>query len=166
MSVPMRVREVLLLRRVVVTGIGVVSPVGLDAASTWEGLVAGRSGAGPITRFDAADFETRIACEVKNFDPSNYLDRKEARRMDRYTHLAIAASREALNDAGLTITARNADDVGVIVGTGVGGIETLSQQFGVLHEKGPSRISPFLTTMMAANMSAGHVSIVFGLKGP
>ena len=155
-----------MLRRVVVTGIGMVSPLGLDVSSSWAGLVAGRSGAGPITRFDASNFETRIACEVKDFDPSNYLDRKEARRMDRYTHIGVAASREALEDAGLTITADNADDIGVIVGTGVGGIETLSQQFAVLHEKGPGRVSPFLTTMMAANMTAGHVSIVCGLKGP
>jgi 3-oxoacyl-[acyl-carrier-protein] synthase II len=155
-----------LLRRVVVTGLGMVTPLGLDVASSWAGLLSGCSGAGPISRFDAAEFDTKIACEVKNFDPSNYLDRKEARRMDRYTHLGVAASREALIDAGLTITADNADDIGVIVGTGVGGIETLSQQFAVLHEKGPGRISPFLTTMMAANMTAGHVSIVCGLKGP
>jgi 3-oxoacyl-[acyl-carrier-protein] synthase II len=132
----------------------------------WDALLAGRSGAGPITRFDPECFETRIACEVKDFDPGKYLDRKEARRMDRYTHLAIAATGEALDDAGLEVTAENADDVGIIIGSGIGGIETLSQQFKVLHEKGPSRISPFLCTMMTSNMAAGHASIVFGMRGP
>ena len=158
--------EALVVRRVVVTGVGAVSPLGLDVASTWAGLTAGRSGAGPITRFDPTLFVTKIACEVKNFDPANYLDRKEARRMDRYTHFAVAATREALRDADITITDANADDIGVIIGTGVGGIESLSQQFAVLHERGPSRISPFLTTMMATNMAAGHVSIVCGMRGP
>ncbi len=152
--------------RVVVTGMGAVSPLGLTVAETWAALLAGRSGAGPITRFDPTGFETRIACEVKGFDPGNYLDRKEARRMDRYTHLTIAAGKEALNHAGLEISEANADDIGVIVGTGIGGIETLSQQFKVLHEKGPARLSPFLCTMMTANMAAGHLSIVTGLRGP
>jgi 3-oxoacyl-[acyl-carrier-protein] synthase II len=152
--------------RVVVTGLGAVSPLGLTVPSTWEGLLAGRSGAGPITRFDTAGFETTIACEVKDFDPGLYLDRKEARRMDRFTHFAIAAAREALAQAGLTISDENADDIGVVIGTGIGGIETLSQQFKVLHDKGPSRISPFLCTMMTANMAAGHASIVLGLRGP
>jgi len=155
-----------LLHRVVVTGLGAVSPLGLTVAETWEGLISGRSGAAPITRFDPEGFDTKIACEVKGFDPGRYLDRKEARRMDRYTQLSIAAVREALDDAGVTIALDNADDIGVIIGTGVGGIETLSQQFHVLFEKGPSRVSPFLTTMMAANMAAGHISITFGMQGP
>jgi 3-oxoacyl-[acyl-carrier-protein] synthase II len=153
-------------RRVVITGLGAVTPVGLDVASTWASLLAGCSGAGPITRFDPDGFETRIACEVKGFDPSRYLDRKEARHMDRFTHLAVAATREALNDAGLEITPGNADEVGIIVGTGVGGIETLSQQFQVLYEKGPARLSPFLSTMMTSNMAAGHISILQGMRGP
>ncbi|MBX6771670.1 MAG: beta-ketoacyl-ACP synthase II [Chloroflexi bacterium] len=153
-------------RRVVVTGVGMVTPLGHTAASTWEALLAGRSGAGPITRFDASAFETRIACEVKDFDPGRYLDRKEARRMDRYTHFAIAATAEALQDAHLRITPENADDIGIIVGSGIGGIETLSQQFQVYFEKGPSRLSPFLCTMMIGNMAAGHASIVFGMRGP
>ncbi len=152
--------------RVVVTGMGAVTPLGLDVPSTWEALLAGRSGAAPITRFDTEGFETRIACEVKNFDPGQYLDRKEARRMDRYTHYAIAATSEALRDADLTITPRNADDIGIIIGSGIGGIETLGQQFKVLFDKGPSRISPFLCTMMIGNMAAGHASIVFGMRGP
>lgn len=152
--------------RVVVTGIGAVTPLGLDVPSTWEALLAGRSGAAPITRFETEGFETRIACEVKNFDPGQYLDRKEARRMDRYTHYAIAATAEALRDAMLTITNENADDVGIIVGSGIGGIETLGQQFKVFFDKGPSRVSPFLCTMMIGNMAAGHASIVFGMRGP
>jgi 3-oxoacyl-[acyl-carrier-protein] synthase II len=158
--------EAMVVHRVVVTGMGVISPLGLNVPSTWASLVSGCSGAGPITRFDTTGFDTKIACEVKNFDPANYLDRKEARRMDRYSHYSVAASKEALEDAGLTITDANADDIGVIIGSGVGGIETLSQQFGVLHERGPSRISPFLTTMMAVNIAAGHVSIVCGMRGP
>jgi 3-oxoacyl-[acyl-carrier-protein] synthase II len=145
---------------------GVVSPLGLDFASTWKGLIAGRSGAGPITRFDPDGYETRIACEVKEFDAGNYLDRKEARRMDRFAHLGIAASREALADAGLATDNGVAEEIGVIVGTGVGGIETLCQQHRVLMEKGPSRVSPFLTTMMASNMAAGHISICLGMRGP
>jgi 3-oxoacyl-[acyl-carrier-protein] synthase II len=143
-----------------------VTPLGLNVAQTWEGLLSGRSGAGEITRFDPCGFETRIACEVKGFDPGQYLDRKDARRMDRFTHLAIAATGEALADAKLPITPDNAEDVGVIVGTGIGGIETLSQQFKVLHDKGPERLSPFLCTMMTANMGAGHISILFGMRGP
>lgn len=153
-------------RRVVITGMGAVTPLGLNVKDTWVALLAGQSGAGPITRFDTEGFETRIACEVKGFDPGDYLDRKEARRMDRYTHLAIAATGEALRDAGLSITPENTDDIGVIIGSGIGGIETLSQQFKVLFDKGPSRLSPFLCTMMISNMAAGHVSIVFGLRGP
>ncbi|HVB97357.1 MAG TPA: beta-ketoacyl-ACP synthase II [Chloroflexota bacterium] len=153
-------------RRVVITGMGAVTPLGLNVETTWKALIDGRSGAGPITRFDPTGFETQIACEVKNFDPNNYLDRKEARRMDRFTHLAIAATREALDDARLTITPENADDVGIIIGSGIGGIETLSQQFKVLFDKGPERLSPFLCTMMISNMAAGHVSIVFGIRGP
>ena len=149
-----------------ITGMGAVTPLGLDLATTWEAALAGRSGAGPITRFDPAGFETRIACEVKGFDPTRYVDRKEARRMDRYTHLAIAATRQALDDAELPITPENADGIGVIIGSGIGGIETLSTQFKVLHEKGPGRLSPFLCTMMIADIAAGQVAIQFGMHGP
>ena len=152
--------------RVVVTGMGAVTPLGLDVPSTWSALLAGRSGAAPITRFDTEGFETKIACEVKGFDPGQYLDRKEARRMDRYTHYAIAAAGEALRDAMLSVTPDNADDIGIIVGSGIGGIETLGQQFKVFFDKGPARISPFLCTMMIGNMAAGHASIVFGMRGP
>ncbi len=153
-------------RRVVVTGLGVVSPLGLDVPTTWSSLLAGKSGATTISRFDPTGFDTQIACEVKGFDPTRYLDRKEARRMDRFSQLSVAATSEALADAGLTITPENADDVGLIIGSGVGGIETLSQQFEILLEKGPQRVSPFLTTMLGANMAGGHVSIIFGMRGP
>ena len=145
---------------------GAVTPLGLDIWSTWKAALAGKSGAGPITRFDPTGFETRIACEVKGFDPAQYLDRKDLRRMDRYTHLAVAATRHALDDAGLVVSADNADDIGVIVGSGIGGIETLSAQFDVLREKGPSRLSPFLCTMMISNIAAGQIAILFGMHGP
>ena len=152
--------------RVAITGLGLITPVGLDVPTTWSALVEGRSGIRPISRWDASGLETRIAGEVKGFDPLKYFDRKEARRLDRYSQLAVAASREALDDAGWTMSPDNAGRIGVIIGTGIGGIDTLSQQFQVFFERGPSRLSPFLTTMMPANMAAGHVSIYFGARGP
>lgn len=153
-------------RRVVVTGLGLVTPLGNDVPSTWAALIAGRSGVDYITRFDTTGFETKIAAEVKGFDPGQYLDRKDLRRMDSFTHFAIAAAVQALTDAGLTITPENCDQIGVVVGSGIGGIETLSAQFKVLHERGPSRLSPFLSTMMLANMAAGQIAILTGLRGP
>ncbi|HEV8638013.1 MAG TPA: beta-ketoacyl-ACP synthase II [Chloroflexota bacterium] len=153
-------------RRVVVTGIGLVTPLGVDVPSTWQGLVEGRSGIGPITRFDPAENETRFAGEVKGFDVEQYLDRKEARRMDRFAHYAVAAAKQALDQSGLKIGDDNCERIGAVVGTGIGGIETLSSQFKVLHEKGPSRLSPFLSTMMLANMASGQVGIRFGCRGP
>lgn len=155
-----------LSERVVITGMGAVTPLGLDLPSTWAAMLAGKSGAGPITRFDPTEYETRIACEVKGFDPVRYVDRKEARRMDRYAHFAVAAAREALDDARLVIGPDNADDVGVVIGSGIGGIETLSAQFKVLHEKGPARLSPFLCTMMIANIASGQIAILTGARGP
>src|SRR5579862_6405455 len=118
--------------RVVITGLGAVTALGLDVPSTWAAAVAGKSGAGPITLFDATDFDTRIACEVKDWDPTVYLDRKEVRRTDRVVQFAIGASLQALKDAAFEITPENAQDVGVLVGTGVGGIATLSEQLRVL----------------------------------
>jgi 3-oxoacyl-[acyl-carrier-protein] synthase II len=152
--------------RVVVTGMGAVTPLGLDVASTWAAAVAGKSGAGPITLFDASEYDTRIACEVKEWDPTLYLDRKEVRRTDRCVQFAIGASTQALKDAGIEITAENAADIGVLVGTGVGGIGTLSEQFKVLMERGPGRVSPFLIPMFISNMTSGQVSIVTGARGP
>jgi 3-oxoacyl-[acyl-carrier-protein] synthase II len=154
-------------RRVVVTGLGVVSPVGLTVEENWESIVAGRSGLGPITHFDAQGrgFGTQIAAEVKGFDPLKRLGVKEARRMDRVTQFAVVAAFDAVEHAGLAITPENADRVGVIVGSGIGGLATLEQQATVLAEKGPKRISPFLIPMMIADMPAGQVSISLGAKG-
>ncbi|MBI4317957.1 MAG: beta-ketoacyl-ACP synthase II [Chloroflexi bacterium] len=152
--------------RVVITGVGAISPLGLDFPTTWEAVLAGKSGVDHITLFDASQHQSKIAGEVKGFEPENYMDRKEARRMDRFMQLAVVAAGEALRDAGLKIDASNAEDVGVFFGSGIGGITTLSQQFKVLAEKGPNRLSPFLSTMFIGNMAAGQVGISFGAKGP
>jgi beta-ketoacyl-acyl-carrier-protein synthase II len=150
----------------VVTGMGMVTPLGLDTATTWRDLLAGKSGVGVVTAFDPEGFETRIAAEVKGFDPATYMDRKEAHRTDRFTQFAVVASREAVSHARLSINGAMAERVAVLVGSGVGGILTLSQQFRVLAEKGPSRISPFLVPMMLIDMAAAQVSIALGAKGP
>ena len=152
--------------RVVVTGMGTVSPVGLDVASTWAALVAGRSGVDYITCFDTSDHTTKIAAEVKGFDPAQYMDRKEARRTDRYAQLAMAAAMQALQSSGLKVDSGNADDVGVVIGSGIGGIHSLSEGFKTLFERGPQRLSPFLVTMLLNSMAAGQVAIQFGLRGP
>jgi 3-oxoacyl-[acyl-carrier-protein] synthase II len=154
-------------RRVVITGIGLVTPVGNDTSSTWEALCAGRSGIAPITSFDASNQEVRFAGEVKGFDPTPYFEnRKEIRRNDPFVHLALGAARQALDDAGFCITPENADSVGVLIGTGVGGIATLHDQFQTLFERGPSRISPLFITMFVPDMAAGYVSIALGARGP
>jgi len=155
-----------LRERVVVTGMGVVSPVGTGLEAFWSALVAGRSGIGPITRFDASEFATRIAGEVRDFDPTRYLDKKEARRMDRFTQFAVAAAGMALEDAGLGTDGLDRDRVAVILGCGIGGIETLEDQARVLVNRGPGRISPFFVPMMIPNMAAGQIAITFGFRGP
>ena len=152
--------------RIVVTGIGLVSPIGLTADATWESLVAGRSGVGRITAFDPEGFETTIAAEVPDFDPTNYMDRKEARRADRFSQFAIAAAREALGQADLLHEEPLGERVSSLIASGVGGIITLSEQYDVLREKGPKRISPFLVPMMLIDMAGGNVSITFGARGP
>ena len=152
--------------RIVVTGIGVVSPIGLTADATWESLVAGRSGVGRITAFDPEGFETTIAAEVPDFDPTNYMDRKEARRADRFSQFALAAARQALDQADLLSEEPLGERVSSLIASGVGGIITLSEQYDVLREKGPKRISPFLVPMMLIDMAAGNVSITFGARGP
>jgi len=152
--------------RVVVTGLGAVTPLGNDLASTWSAAISGTSGAGPITLFDASEYGTRIACEVKNWDPSPYLEHKEIRHTDRVVQFAIGAAKQALSDSGLAIDDTNCHDIGVLVGTGVGGIGTLSDQLKVLFERGPSRVSPFLIPMFISNMTSGHVSMVLGARGP
>jgi 3-oxoacyl-[acyl-carrier-protein] synthase II len=154
--------------RVVVTGMGVLTALGNDVQSTWDGLVAGRSGVGPITQFDASRLTTRIAAEVKDFDPSPVLDRKDQRRNDRYVQLALVAAREAIVQAGLPehLDGELAERTGVIVGTGIGGIRTLADQILLMGEKGPDRMSPFLIPMAIANLAAGVIAIVFGPQGP
>ncbi len=153
-------------RRVVVTGMGAISPLGLSVAELWQGIVTARSGVGPITLFDPAGFDTRFAAEVKGFDPTNYMDRKEARRTDRFVQFAVAATKEALRDAELEITPANRDEIGVFIASGIGGIATLSEQLDVLRSRGPGRISPFLIPAMITNLAAGQVSIVTGARGP
>jgi len=154
--------------RVVVTGMGALTPLGLDVPSSWAGLIAGRSGVGPITQFDPSRLTTRIAAEVKGFDPSLVLDRKEQRRNDRYVQFALVASREAMNQAGLPehLDGDLAERTGVIVGTGIGGIRTLADQILLMGEKGPDRMSPFLIPMAIGNLAAGVIAIVFGPQGP
>ncbi len=152
-------------RRVVITGIGAVTPLGLSARETWEGLVAGRSGIDRITLFDPANTDSKIAGEVKGFDPTQYLSRKEARRTDRFVQFAVAAALEAVEDAGLN-ESLDGDSVGVIIGSGIGGIETWCQQHNVLLEQGPGRISPFFIPMMISNMASGYVSILLKARGP
>ncbi len=154
------------LHRVVVTGLGAVTPLGNDVPTYWEGLTTGRNGITPVTLFDATGFDTRIGGEVKDFDPLLYLDRKDARRMDRFAQFAIAATLQALQDAKLEITPQNCYDVGIIIGTGIGGIKVLEDQHEILRTKGPDRCSPFMIPMMIGNMAAGLTAIRIGAKGP
>ncbi|UFJ61010.1 beta-ketoacyl-ACP synthase II [Brevibacillus sedimenti] len=153
-------------RRVVITGVGVISPVGNDAKTFWNSLLEGKSGIGRITAFDASDYPTQIAGEVKDFNPEAYLDKREIRRTDRFVQFALAATKMAMEDAKLEITAENAERVGVYIGSGIGGLTTWEEQHLVLLEKGPRRVSPFFIPMMIANMASGAVSIQYGAKGP
>jgi len=153
-------------KRVVVTGIGLVTAVGNDTATTWQALCEGHSGVGPITLFDASDQDVRIAAEIKGFDASLYMDRKEIRRNDRFVHFAVGATKQALSDAEFIVTEDIADDVGVIIGSGIGGLETCHDQFRVLFERGPSRISPFFITEFITDIAAGYVSMQLGARGP
>ncbi len=150
--------------RIVVTGMGAVSPLGLDIPTLWEALKSGQSGAGRITLFDAEPFETKIAAEVKGFNPTDFIEHREARRMDRYTQFATVAAMQAVKQANLDCD-KEGPDVGVLIGSGIGGITTLSAQMATLAEKGPHRISPLLVPMMIADAAAGHVSIMLGAKG-
>ena len=154
------------LVKVFVTGIGVVSPLGNDTETFWKNLVAGVSGAGPITRFDTASYDVHFACEVKNFSTDGVLERKEAKRMDRFVQFAVVAAREAIATSGLDLEKANRDRIGVVIGSGIGGMETFENQHTALMDKGPGRVSPFFIPMMIVDMAAGQVSIQFGLKGP
>ena len=154
------------LKRVVVTGLGAVTPLGNNLQDYWQGLINGRSGIGPITLFDASKHVCQIGGEVKGFDPHDYLDRKEAKRIDRFAQFAIAASQQALTDAQFVINDLNAEEVGVIIGTGVGGLKVLEDQHEILMTKGATRCSPFMIPMMIANMAAGLTAINTGARGP
>ncbi len=153
-------------RRVVVTGLGLVTPVGLTVEESWTNLLAGRSGAAPITKFDPARLQVRFACEVKGFDPLVYLDRKEAKRMDLFAQLAMAASHQAITQAGLEGRFPDPERSGVIIGSGIGGMMTFEEQCLIYLQKGPDRVSPFFVPMFIPDIASGHVSIRYGLKGP
>ena len=153
-------------KRVVITGMGPVTPIGMGTDAFWRALLNGVSGAGPITHFDATDFTTRIAAEIKDFDPEQYMERKDAKRMDRFAQLSVAASKIAIEDSDLEITPDNADRIGVLIGSGIGGTGTWEEQHATLLEKGPRRVSPFFVPMLISDMASGMVSILFGAKGP
>lgn len=154
------------LKRVVVTGLGAITPIGNTVKDYWEGLVSGRNGVGPITLFDASRHACQIAGEVKGFDPHDYLDRKDAKRMDRFAQFAVSASQQVIVDAQFTINELNATQVGVMIGTGIGGLKVLEEQEEVYLTRGPDRCSPFMIPMMIANMAAGLTAIHLGAKGP
>ena len=156
------------LKRVVVTGLGAVTPLGNDVKTTWENAIAGKSGAGPITLFDASLFKTQFACEVKNFDPYELFDRKEARRFDRYSQLALKAAKEAIENSGLDLEKEDTNRIGVIFSAGIGGIKTFEEEVGnyyLTQDKGP-RFNPFFIPKMIADIAAGHISMIYGLRGP
>ena len=156
------------LKRVVVTGLGAVTPVGLNAKETWENLLAGKSGAAPITLFDASKFKTQFACEVKGLDINQYIDRKEARKMDRYTQLAIVAAKQAVEDCGMDLETEDKNRIGVVYGVGIGGIKTFEDEvkyYGAHEEDGP-KFNPFFIPKMIADIAAGQISIMYGFHGP
>ena len=148
------------------TGVGLVIPTGIGVPEAWKNACEGKSGIGPLTRFDAKDFETRIAGQVKGFTPEKYIEKKDIKKMDLFVQYALAATKEAMEDAQLKITPENSEQVGVIVGTGLGGLPTLEDTHKVLLEKGPSRITPFFIPKLIANLASGHIAIQYGAKGP
>src|SRR5215211_5686973 len=154
-------------RRVVVTGMGAITPVGNDVATTWQALLDGKSGAGPITHFDASNFPVRFACEVKGFDPLEFMERKEAKRADQFTQYAVGAAHQAMRHAGLAEqNGRDPDRIGVIVGSGIGGLKIFEEQHDVYRQRGPGKISPFFIPMFISDIAAGIVSMQFNAKGP
>jgi 3-oxoacyl-[acyl-carrier-protein] synthase II len=159
-------RETAADRRVVITGLGLVTPLGIGVEETWTALCEGKSGISEITRFDASGFDTRIAGEVKNFHPEDFLTKKEAKRIQLFIAYAVAASRMALEDSGLIIDSANQNRVGVLTGCGLGGLQILEETAGILKEKGPKRVTPFFIPMMIGNMAPGMISIYSGAKGP
>lgn len=155
-----------MLNGVVITGLGVVSPIGTSKDAFWKSLSSGKNGISRITHFDPTPFSSQIAGEVKDFNPADYLDKKEARRLGRFIQFAVAASQMAVKDANLTITAENAPEIGVLIGSGIGGMGFLEEQAAILRDKGPDKISPFTVPYMITDMAAGYVSIDLGAKGP
>ncbi len=153
-------------KRVVITGLGCISPVGNNVPDTWSALLAGKSGAGPITQFDASRNKTKFAAEVKGFDAVALLGTRDARKFDRYSQLAVVVAQEALAESGLVIDDSNRDHIGVLVGTGIGGVNTMIENYEILRERGPERVSPFLVPMMIADSAAGLLAIRFGVRGP
>jgi 3-oxoacyl-[acyl-carrier-protein] synthase II len=153
-------------KRVVVTGLGLITPVGIGVDASWHGLIEGRSGIGLITQFDASQFPTKIAGEVVGFNPEDFIETKEIKKMDRFIHFAVAAATMAMNDSGLKITEANAERTGVVVGSGMGGLHTIEHYHSAFLEKGPRRISPFFIPMLVVNLASGQISIRFGAKGP
>lgn len=153
-------------RRVVVTGLGLLTPCGVGVEKSWSALVTGQSGVRPVTLFDASGFEARIAGEVRDFQVADFIERREARRMDRFQHLAVAAAEMAMQQSGLRVTPENADRIATIVGTGIGGIGSLEATHTTLMERGPDRVSPFFILQMIGNLAAGYITMRFGLKGP
>lgn len=154
------------MRRVVITGIGLESPIGSDKVTFWNNIISGKSGISAVESFDVSQYPCRIAGEIKDFDPFLHMDKKEAKRVDRYTQLGVAAALKAWSDSGLANVNLNKDEVGVLVGSGIGGIQTIEEQLKVLAEKGPRRVSPFLVPALIANMASGYISILLGLHGP
>ena len=153
-------------RRVVVTGLGIVSPLGIGLEENWDAVSNGKSGIGPITRFDPKDVNAKIAGEVKNFNPEDYIEKKEIKKMDTFLHYSLAAGKMAVEDSGLVINDENAERVGVLVGSGLGGLETIEKYHTLMLEKGPKKISPFFIPMLIVNLAPGHLSMHFGCKGP
>ena len=153
-------------RRVVITGIGIITPLGNDLNVFWQNLLAGKSGIGPVTRFDATNFDSKIGGEVKDFNAEGFMPAKETRRTDRFTQYAIGAARKAVADSKMELSKEDLNRVGVIVGSGIGGMETIEEQAGILLKKGPQRVSPFMIPMLIVNMASGYISMLLGVKGP
>jgi len=153
-------------RRVVVTGMGAVTPLGIGVDETWQAMLEGRSGVGPITQFDPAAFSTKIAGEVKGFNPADYIEAKEIKKMDRFIHLAIAASRMAMKQSGLIVDDANAERIGVMVGSGMGGLIAIEKHHEIVLERGPKKLTPFFIPMLIINLASGQISITLGAKGP
>jgi 3-oxoacyl-[acyl-carrier-protein] synthase II len=152
-------------RRVVVTGVGAVTPLGNDVETTWKNIIEGKSGIGPLTRVNADEYPSKVSAELKDFNPEVFMERKEARKMDRFTQYAVAGALMAVEDANLTINEENADRIGVWIGSGIGGMETFEEQYEIFQKRGYRRVSPFFVPMLIPDMATGQVSIRLGAKG-